>query len=421
MDRTSGLLSPETEGLPAEARRSRFEAEVKKVIAHACANAPAVKALFDRTGITPGDIRSLDDLAKVPVTPKAELVRMQAENPPFGGLLAVPMDRVRRIFRSPGPISDPQGVDEGWGWEEALFAAGFRKGDIAVNTFSYHMTPAGIMFDDSLGRLGCAAIPTGIGEREAQVDILKTYCVSGYVGMASFLLQIGQKAIELGIDPRRDLALRAAFTTAEPLPDSLRNAVEEMFGLLCRQGYGTADCGCLAYECYHRGGMHLTSRAWVEIVDPTTGKPMADGEVGEVVVTLFNEAYPLIRFGTGDLSAIDASACPCGRKSPKLRGWLGRADQLVKVKGQFVHPGQVQKAMADFPQFAKYRAVVTRADNKDILEILIENPSAPEPGLDKALEKKFRDVLRIGAAIKFTAPGTLPADGKILEDKRVWD
>jgi phenylacetate-CoA ligase len=420
MDRKTGLFSPETEGLSAEARRSHFEAEVKKVIAHAYENAPAVKALFDKTGVKPSDIRKLEDIAAVPVTPKAELVRMQAENPPFGGLLAVPMSKIQRIFRSPGPISDPQGVGEGWGWEEALFATGFRQGDVAINTFSYHMTPAGIMFDDSLGRLGCAVIPTGIGEREAQVDILKTYGVSGYVGMASFLLQIGQKAIELGIDPRKDLALRAAFTTAEPLPDSLRNAVEEMFGLTCRQGYGTADCGCLAYECYHRGGMHLTSRAYVEIVDPTTGKPMSDGEVGEVVVTLFNEAYPLIRFGTGDLSAIDNAECGCGRKSPKLRGWLGRADQLVKVKGQFVHPGQVQKAMADFPQFAKYRAVVTRADNKDILEILIETANA-EAGVDKALEKKFREVLRIGAAIKFVAPETLPGDGKVLEDKRVWD
>ncbi|TLN18889.1 phenylacetate--CoA ligase, partial [bacterium] len=305
--------------------------------------------------------------------------------------------------------------------EEGLFACGFRPGDVAVNTFSYHMTPAGMMFDDSLGRLECAVIPTGIGDREAQIEILRSYSVTGYVGMASFLLQIGQKAIEMGLDPQKDLCLKAAFSTAEPLPDSLRNSVQDMFGLILRQGYGTADCGCLAYECNLRGGMHLTTRAYVEIVDPLTGKPMPNGETGEVVVTLFNEAYPLIRFGTGDLSAIDESSCGCKRTSPKLRGWLGRADQLVKVKGMFIHPGLVQKAMAEFPDFQKFRAVVTREDNRDYLTLKIETAAPPEKSVVEALKKRLRDHLKIGCEVFACAPESLPSDSKILDDQRRWD
>ena len=195
------------------------------------------------------------------------------------------------------------------------------------------MTPAGMMFDDALGALGCPLVPTGVGDREVQIEILRALGVAGFVGMASFLLQIGERAKEQGLDPAKDFGLKVAFTTAEPLPDTLRNSVESLFGATVRQGFGTADCGCLAYECHAKGGMHLASRAIVEIADPETGRPLGPGEVGEVVVTLFNKAYPLIRFGTGDLSAVDHGDCACGRRSPKLRGWLGRCDQLVKVKG----------------------------------------------------------------------------------------
>ncbi|PLX42647.1 MAG: phenylacetate--CoA ligase [Deltaproteobacteria bacterium] len=420
MDRTSGLFSAKAETLSRDEQRAIFEKKTLALIGHAYENAPAVRALFEREGLTPADISSLEDLPKIPVTPKAALVRMQEENPPFGGLLAVPLESVQRVFQSPGPINDPQGKGEGWGWEEALFACGFRPGDISVNTFSYHMTPAGIMFDDSLIRIGCPVVPTGIGDREAQINILKNLGVSGYVGMASFLLQIGEKAIEMGLDPKKDLSLKAAFTTAEPLPDSLRDAVENMFGLILRQGYGTADCGCLAYECYHRGGMHLTTRAYVEIVDPQTGMPMESGEVGEVVVTVFNEAYPLIRFGTGDLSAIDEGHCQCGRTSPKLRGWLGRADTMVKVKGMFVHPGQIQKVMSDFTGYAAYRAVVERTNNRDSITLLISGGNQSSEAKE-AIEEAIRKVLRIGGAVSFVAEGTLPADGQILEDKRTWE
>jgi phenylacetate-CoA ligase len=420
MERTSDL----NEEL---AKRSWEEQQVSRagrlvdLVAYAATHAPAVASLFRTAGLEAGDIRTLDDLAKIPVTPKARLVELQKADPPFGGLLAVPLDQIRRVFRSPGPIYDPQGFDEGWGWEEALFAAGFRRGDICINTFGYQMTPAGMMFDDALGALGCPLVPTGVGDKEVQIEILRTLDIAGFVGMASFLLQIGERAKEQGLDPAKDFGLRVAFTTAEPLPDTLRSSVEGLFGATVRQGFGTADCGCLAYECPAKGGMHLAGRAIVEIADPETGRPLGPGEVGEIVVTLFNKAYPLLRFGTGDLSAVDHGACACGRKSPKLRGWLGRCDQLVKVKGMFLHPGQVQTSMRDFPEVVRFRAVVTRSESRDVLSVCAEVTAVQDDALKARIEARLRDVLKIGASVEWVAAGTLPADGKVIEDLRKWD
>ncbi len=421
MDRTTGFLNEALETKSWEEQQAELSRKLRDLVAHAYANAPYVRKVFDEAGVGPGDIQGVEDLPRLPVLPKAKLVEIQAQDPPFGGLLAVPLAEVQRVFRSPGPIYDPQGPGEGWGWEEALFAAGFRRGDVSINTFSYHMTPAGMMFDDALRTLGCPVIPTGVGERETQVEIMQRAGVRGFVGMASFLLQIGEKAREMGTDPRKDLSLEVAFVTAEPLPDSLRSAVEEMFGLILRQGYGTADCGCIAYECYHKGGMHVVNRAIVEIVDPSTGQPVPEGETGEVVVTLFNRAYPLIRFGTGDLSAFSPGECACGRKMPKLKGWLGRADQLVKVKGMFVHPGQLQQALKEFPEVKRFRAVVTRQDNRDRLTVRVELEGAPPEGLRDRLQDRLRQVLRIGADVEWAEPGSLPDDGKVIEDARTWD
>ncbi len=419
MDRTTGFLNLDRETRSWDEQQADRERRLRDLVGHAYANAPAVRARLDEAGVAPQDVKGVEDLARVPVLPKARLVELQKAAPPFGGLLAVPPGEIRWVFRSPGPIFDPHGRGEGWGWEEALFAAGFRPGDVCVNTFGYQMTPAGMMFDDALAELGCPVVPTGVGDRETQIEILKGLGVGGFVGMASFLLQIGEKAKELGLDPKADFALKVAFTTAEPLPDSLRSAVEGMFGLVLRQGYGTADCGCLAYECFHKGGMHVVDRAIVEIVDPTTGRPVPDGETGEVVVTLFNRAYPLLRFGTGDLSALDLGQCACGRRAPKLRGWLGRADQLVKVKGQFVHPGQLQGVFKEFPEVRRFRAVVTREANRDALTVRVD--AVPEEALRARLEQRLRDALRIGVSVAWAGAQELPEDGKILEDARKWE
>jgi phenylacetate-CoA ligase len=420
MDRTTGFLNEDLERKSWDEQRDLQASRLGEVLAHAARHAPAISDLLRSAGAVPDDIRSLDDLARLPVTPKARLVELQQENPPFGGYLAVPLHQVRRVFRSPGPIYDPQGFDEGWGWEEALFAAGFRHGDLCINTFGYQMTPAGMMFDDALGTLGCPLVPTGVGDREIQIEILRALGVAGYVGMASFLLQIGERAKEQGLDPAKDFGLKVAFTTAEPLPDTLRASVESLFGATVRQGFGTADCGCLAYECHAREGMHLASRAILEIADPETGRPLGPGEVGEVVVTLLSRTYPLIRFGTGDLSAVDHQPCACGRKSPKLRGWLGRCDQLVKVKGMFLHPGTVQTAMRAFPEVTRFRALVTRAENRDVLTVRTE-AMIQDDGLKARIETRLRDILRIGAEVEWAAAGTLPADGNLIEDLRKWN
>jgi len=421
MTRTAGFWNETVERRSWAEQQAAFGVELRAAVAHAYAHAPAVKAKLDRLGLQPGDIRGLEDLPKLPVTAKAELVEMQRKNPPFGGLLAVPLTEIVHVFQSPGPIYDPVARGEGWGFEEGLYAGGFRRGDVCINTFGYHLSPAGMMFDDGLTQLGCAVVPTGVGERENQVEIMRALGVKGYLGMASFLVQIGEKARELGIDPRKDLSLEVAWSIAEPLPPSLRSQVEEMFGCLCRQGYGTADVGCIGYECYHLGGWHVTHRAIVEIVDPTTGAPLPDGETGEVVVTLFNRAYPLLRFGTGDLSALDAGACACGRHAPKLRGWLGRADQLVKVKGMFVHPGQLQGVLKEFPEVKRYRAVATRDGTRDQLTLYIDTGATPEPALVERLQQRLREVLRIGVAVAAGDDSRFPADGLVLADERVWD
>ena len=419
MDRKGGYLNAAVETRNWEEHVAGLEARLRKLVGHAYANAPAVRAKFDAAGIEPGDVRTLADLALVPVTGKMELVELQKKSPPFGGLLAVPLTEIAHVFQSPGPIYDPVARGEGWGFEEAYYAAGFRPGDLVVNTFGYHVTPGGMMFDDSMLKVGCSVVPTGVGERETQVEILRRLGVTGYLGMASFLMQIAEKAREMGLDPRRDFSLEVAWSIAEPLPPSLRQSVEETFGCLCRQGYGTADVGCIGFECYHMGGWHLTTRAIVEVVDPTDGRPLAPGEIGEVVVTLFSPAYPLIRFGTGDLSALDPAGCACGRTTPKLRGWLGRADQLVKVKGQFVHPGQVQAAFKDFPEVRRYRVVVTREGNRDVLTARVEAPD--DAALRARIEQRLRDVVRLGVAVVRVADGALPGDGKVLEDLRKWD
>ncbi|MDF1555709.1 MAG: AMP-binding protein [Deferrisomatales bacterium] len=421
MSRTQGFWNEAAERRSWAEQQEVFGRELRDVVAHAHAHAPAVRAMFDKLGLEPGDIRGLGDLPKLPVTAKAALVELQRRAPPFGGLLAVPPTEIAHIFQSPGPIYDPVAKGEGWGYEEGLYAAGFRPGDVCINTFSYHMTPAGMMFHDDLTSVGCAVVPTGVGERETQVQIMRTLGAKGYLGMASFLVQIGEKARELGVDPRKDLSLEVAWSIAEPMPPSLRSQVEEMFGCVCRQGYGTADVGCIGYECYHLGGWHLTHRAIVEIVDPTTGTPLPDGETGEVVVTLFNRAYPLLRLGTGDLSALDPGSCACGRHSPKLRGWLGRADQLVKVKGMFLHPGQVQGVLREFPEVKRYRAVATRDGNRDQVTLYIDTGATPEPALVERLQQRLRDVLRIGVAVAAGDDSRFPADGLVLADERVWD
>jgi len=424
INRSAGFFNKERETSSAAEWQSYNDEQVRDLCIMAYREAPAIKKIFDDAGIDPDDIKSTVDLAKIPVTSKSRLAELQAENPPFGGFLTVPVNELKRIFMSPGPIYDPQGQEpDFWGWAEGFYAAGFRPKDVVINTFGYQMTPAGLMFEESLLEIGCCVLPTGVGNTETQVQLMKNLGVTGFVGMASFLRKIGEKAREMGLDPGKDLHLEIGYVAAEILTDALRAEVEDMYGMILRQGYGTADCGCLAYECRERNGMHFTSNAYVEVVDPQTGKPLGPGEPGEVVVTMFNPIYPLIRFGTGDLSAYTNETCACGRTAPRLTRIMGRVDQITKVKGMFVHPSQADKVVAGFPQVARYQIVVTREQDSDSMTFNLEMKEQPadEDGFIREFSAAVQDGLKLRPIVRLVPTGSIADDGKKIKDERKWD
>jgi len=310
------------------------------------------------------------------------------------------------------------------GWAQALYAGGFRPEDIAINTFSYHMVPFAMhMVDNSLHMVGCVTIPTGVGNTEQQVNILRNLKANAFCGTPSFLLNIAEKAEEMGLDLKKDLNLRVGFVAAEMLPESLRSKLEGRFGMIIRQSYGTADIGCLSYECMLKNGMHIPDDKIVEIVDPETGKQLPPGKTGEIVATTFNKSYPLIRFGTGDLSILTETPCPCGRTSPRLLKILGRVDQVTKVRGLFVHPGQADEVVSKHPQLGKYQVIVTRKEHKDEMTFRIElKEEVPQPEkLKEEIEKSIRDVMKVRGEVQFVPKGTIPDGAKKIDDQRTWE
>lgn len=352
-------------------------------------------------------------------------MELQKKNPPFGGFEALPITELRRIYVSPGPIFEPGEADyDELGWDQGMVAAGFRPGDIAVNTFSYHMVPFALqMIDNSLYRIGCITIPAGTGNTEQQVNILKNLKTNAYCGTASFLLNIAEKAEEMGLDLKKDVNLKVGFVATEMLPESLRSKLEQKFEMVIRQGYGTADIGCLGYECLQKNGMHVPDDKIVEIVDPSTGKQVGSGKTGEIVATTFNKVYPLIRFGTGDLSILTETGCPCGRTSPRLVKILGRVDQATKVRGLFIHPGQADEVVSKHPQISKVRVVVTRREHKDEMTFQVElkeEVSQPEK-LKSEIEQSIRDVMKVRGDVQFVSKGGIPAEAKKIEDQRSWE
>jgi phenylacetate-CoA ligase len=413
------------ETMPRAQRRDYLERRLRGIIQHAYRHSSGFKHLLASAGRSPGDIKTIKDLVKIPITKKADLVVLQKKHPPFGGWEGVPLHDLRRIYVSPGPINEPgeKEYDE-LGWAQAMVAAGFRPGQIAVNTFSYHMVPFALnMIDNSLFRVGCITIPSGVGNTEQQVNILRTLHVSAFCGTPSFLLTIAEKAGEMGLDPGKDLTLRVGLVAAEMVPESLRSSLEERFGMVLRQSYGTADIGCLGYECMEKNGMHVPDDKLVEIVDPQTGKQLKPGEVGEIVATTFNKTYPLIRFGTGDLSQLSVAPCPCGRTSPRLMKILGRVDQVTKVRGLFVHPGQADEVASRHDQIAKVQVVVTRRDHKDemILRVELQEGTSPVESLKEEIEKSIRDVMKVRGEVQFVPKGTIPTGAKKIDDQRTWE
>jgi phenylacetate-CoA ligase len=369
-----------------------------------------------KAGLAPEDVRTPEEFARIPVLRKKEVIELQAEEG-LGWMLTVAPGRLRRIYQSPGPILDPEGAaPDYWGWTEAFYAAGFRPGDLVQMTFSYHLTPAGHMLEEPLREIGCAVIPAGPGNTDTQIDLMSQLPVTGFVGMASYLKVIGEKAAARGLDLHKDLNLQAAFVAAEKLTETLRAELEDLFGMRVRQGYGTADVGAVAYECPHLGGMHLSTRAWVEIVDPATGMPVDEGETGEVVVTPFADAYPLVRLATGDLSALVLEQCPCGRTSARLSGILGRVDDTAKVKGQFVYPSQAAKVMEQFPQITAWRLVVDNPGGRDALTVELACSGELETA---AFQESFQARLKLRPAVEVVRE--IPEGAGGLVDRRRFE
>ncbi len=416
--RPGGILDARLETLPEPARRAELGARLAATVRHAFANAPRVRRTLEAAGLDAGAVRGLEDLARIPVTRKDDLPRFQAEEPPFGGLAGVPIDRLARMFMSPGPIYDPQGRgDDFWRFRHGLAAAGFRPGDVALVSASYHLTPLGFMLDDAARALGCVTIPGGVGQTELQAKVAAYLRATAYIGTPSFLLTLLQKAKETAAP----LSFEVAFVIAEMLPESLRAELEG-YGVRVLQGYGTADLGCLAYECVEKGGWHLHPECIVEVLDLETRAPAAPGQPGEVVATIFDEAYPLLRFGTGDIAALAPDVpCRCGRTTPKLAGLLGRVGDAVKVRGMFVRGAQVEALAKRFPEIVRVQAIVTREGHHDQLEVRAEVASPAAAGeLAARLSEALREELKVRAEVRLVGAGEIPANAKRIDDRRVW-
>ncbi|ANQ86601.1 phenylacetate--CoA ligase family protein [Azoarcus olearius] len=397
------------------AREQDLFARLPAQIAHARTHAPAFARLL--ADIDPGAVTGREALARLPVIRKSELLEAQKAARPFGGFAAVGWGAsCRRVFASPGPLYEPEGSRaDYYRMARAFHAAGFRAGDLVHNTFSYHFTPAGSMMETAAHALGCTVFPAGVGQTEQQVAAIADLAPNAYAGTPSFLRILLDKAAELGVKP----AFTKAFVSGEAFPPSLRDAFAAR-GVAAFQAYATADIGLIAYETEAREGMVVDEDIILEIVRPGTGDPVAPGEVGEVVVTTFNPDYPLIRFGTGDLSALLPGASPCGRTNLRIKGWMGRADQTAKVKGMFVHPGQIADVVRRHPQLGRARLVVENPDLTDRMTLHCETQAGSD-ALAAAVATSIRELTKLRGEVVFCAPGTLPNDGKVIDDRRTYE
>jgi phenylacetate-CoA ligase len=365
-------------------------------------------------GVDPAQVTSLEALAKLPLLRKADLVALQKAAPPFGGFNTIAAGQARRILMSPGPIFEFESMEaDGYGAGRAAFAAGIRAGDIAINCFSYHLTPGAYVLESGLEAVGCAVIPGGVGNTEQQVEAIAHARPQAYAGTPDFLKVLLDHAAKNGKDVS---SIKRGLVSGAALPPSLRAELSSR-GVDVLQCYAIAETGVIAYESDAREGLIVNEHLVVEIVKPGTGDPVAEGEVGEVVVTSFNTAYPMIRLATGDLSAVLAGASPCGRTNMRIKGWMGRADQTTKVKGMFVHPGQVADIAKRHPQFGRVRLVVSRANEQDQMTLHAEC-ATPSPSLLEDAAASLQAVTKMRGEVKLVAPGSLPNDGKMISDER---
>ncbi|HEU4459216.1 MAG TPA: AMP-binding protein [Methylibium sp.] len=410
----------------ADAREAALLAALPAQVA-AAQRTPAFASIL--AGIDARAVGSRAALAQLPVTRKSELLARQqlarsaAGGDPFGGFSAIGWRSLaggagrargaRRVFQSPGPIYEPEGHGaDYWRFARALFAAGFRDGDLVHNSFGYHLTPAGSMMETAALALGCTVFPGGVGNTELQLQAMAELRPEAYAGTPSFLRIALEKAEAAG----QALSIRKASVGGEAFPAALRDWLAQR-GIAAYQSYGTADLGLIAYETEPREGLVLDEQVIVEIVRPGTHEPVGEGEVGEVVVTALNADYPLVRFGTGDLSALLPGRCPSGRSAPRIRGWLGRADQTAKVRGLFVHPAQVAELMKRHPEIGRVRLVVSGEMANDRMTLKAESAD-PAEGLADRLATSVRELTKLRAEVELHPSGSLPNDGKLIEDLR---
>jgi phenylacetate-CoA ligase len=399
-----------------EEREKALLMTLPQQVAHAKRHAPYFAEVLRQ--IEPRAVTSRKSLAALPVTRKQHLLELQRKNLPFAGMTVTQPGQLARIFMSPGPIYDPEGRrPDYWRMARPLFAAGFRTGDIMINCFSYHLTPMGAMLESGAAALGCAVIPGGTGQTELQTRVIADLKPKGYVGTPSFLRTILDKGRELGADLS---SIQRALVSGEAFTPSLRSALAGHH-VAAFQSYSTSDVGNIAYETEAREGLVVDEGVILEIVRPGTGEPVPDGDVGEVVVTTLTTDYPLIRFATGDLSAMLSGPSPCGRTNQRIKGWMGRADQSTKVKGIFVHPEQVAEAVKRHKEVSRARLVVTNDGQSDIMSLKVEVPEGTDSMLALKLAESLYALTKLTGAVTLVPPKSLPNDGKVIEDARKYN
>ncbi len=401
----------ELETRAPELREREQFGELPSLIAHALSASGWAEQL---AGVDPLSVTSRDALSKLPVLRKSDLKDLQQKTPPLGGFATRPPGRLKRLLMSPGPIFEPEGHGgDFWNSSRALFAAGFRAGDVVHNSFSYHLTPGGFILEAGAHALGCAVIPGGVGNTEQQIDAIAHLKPIGYTGTPDFLKIMFDTATKTGKDAS---SIKRGLVSGAALPSSLRAELKAR-GVAVMQCYATAELGVIAYETEALEGMVINESVIVEIVRPGTDDPVAEGEVGEVVVTSFNSDYPMIRLATGDLSAIMPGRSPCGRTNARIKGWMGRADQTTKIKGMFVHPGQIAEVAKRHPELGRVRLSVKREAEQDAMMLAAEC-SAPAGELADAVAATLQSVTKLKGRVTLVALGTLPNDGKIIADER---
>ena len=416
----------ELEIMSAEARENYLNQRLSQTVDHVYRHAPAVKQMLDKAGVSPAQISTVKDLERLPITRKTDLIDQQKAHPPYGGFLTIPPEEVDRIFISPGPIYEPvQTASIQW-FAKSFWAAGFRKGDVVINTFTYHMSPAGMLFHEALRDCGATAVPMGTGNTEIQIQTMYDLKINGFVGTPSFLMTIIKRAEEMGYDFHRDFSLKRAWFTGEMLAPSLRKTFEETYRIATAQTYGVTETGgALAYECRQKSGMHLMNEYVIEIVDPETGKQLGPGEVGEIVVTpVHNKVWGLIRFGTGDMSSYITEPCPCGRTANRLTAILGRSGDAVKVRGMFVVAKQAEEAVLSLAPISQFQMVVKRRGQRDEMTLRIElkDEAIDKKKLADDLNNRFQNLCRLKIdSIEFVEKGIIPEEHEKIVDERTWE